>query len=68
MTGVIWSRRPARVRAPATSANLGPGFDALGLALGLYDEVEACVTRVGARRQLRTRLQQAELQLHVRRR
>lgn len=29
------------VRVPATSANLGPGFDALGLALGLYDEVEA---------------------------
>ncbi len=29
-----------RVRAPATSANLGPGFDALGLALTLYDEVE----------------------------
>src|ERR1043166_7993843 len=24
------------VRAPATSANLGPGFDALGLALGVY--------------------------------
>jgi homoserine kinase len=28
------------VRVPATSANLGPGFDCLGLALGLYDEVE----------------------------
>ncbi|MDA8370441.1 MAG: homoserine kinase [Nocardiopsaceae bacterium] len=28
------------VRTPATSANLGPGFDTLGLALGLYDEVE----------------------------
>jgi homoserine kinase len=28
-----------RVRVPATSANLGPGFDAFGLALGLYDEV-----------------------------
>jgi len=26
------------VRVPATSANLGPGFDALGLALSLYDE------------------------------
>ena len=47
MTGVIWSRRPARVRAPATSANLGPGFDALGLALALYDEVEARVTDGG---------------------
>jgi len=29
-----------RVRVPATSANLGPGFDALGLALALYDEIE----------------------------
>lgn len=30
---------PARVRVPATSANLGPGFDSAGLALSLYDEV-----------------------------
>lgn len=30
-----------RVRAPATSANLGPGYDALGLALQLYDETSA---------------------------
>jgi homoserine kinase len=30
---------PVRVRAPATSANLGPGFDTFGLALGLYDDV-----------------------------
>jgi homoserine kinase len=29
------------VRVPATSANLGPGFDALGLALTLYDTVSA---------------------------
>jgi hypothetical protein len=29
-----------RVTVPATSANLGPGFDALGLALGLHDVVE----------------------------
>ncbi|WP_199423464.1 homoserine kinase [Actinotalea solisilvae] len=29
-----------RVRVPATSANLGPGFDALGLAVAHYDEVE----------------------------
>lgn len=33
---------PVRVRVPATSANLGPGFDALGLALSLHDEVVAC--------------------------
>jgi len=29
------------VRVPATSANLGAGFDALGLALALYNEVTA---------------------------
>ncbi|MGQ0519633.1 MAG: homoserine kinase [Actinomycetota bacterium] len=29
-----------RARVPASSANLGPGFDTLGLALGLYVEVE----------------------------
>jgi homoserine kinase len=28
------------VRVPATSANLGPGFDALGLALHLVDDLE----------------------------
>lgn len=28
----------ASVRVPASSANLGPGFDALGLALGIYLE------------------------------
>lgn len=36
-----------RVRVPATSANLGPGFDALGLALSLHDEVEARVSAGG---------------------
>jgi homoserine kinase len=29
-----------RVRAPATSANLGPGFDAAGIALELWNELE----------------------------
>lgn len=29
------------VRVPATSANIGPGFDVLGLALGLHNEVTA---------------------------
>src|SRR5258706_62371 len=38
-----------RVRVPATSANLGPGFDALGLALGRYDEVSARATDAGIR-------------------
>jgi homoserine kinase len=36
-----------RVRVPATSANLGPGFDALGLALTLHDDVVARVTDSG---------------------
>lgn len=31
--------KSVRVRVPATSANLGPGFDALGLALVLHNEV-----------------------------
>jgi homoserine kinase len=44
---VNWARSPAVVRAPGTSANLGPGFDAFGLALGLHDQVEASVTGRG---------------------
>lgn len=32
------------VRAPASSANLGPGFDALGLALDLWNEIEIDTT------------------------
>ena len=31
--------RAVAVRVPATSANLGPGFDTLGLALSVYDEL-----------------------------
>ena len=42
-----WAEQPVLVRVPATSANLGPGFDSLGLALGLHDEVEARVTGSG---------------------
>ncbi|MEO3923678.1 homoserine kinase [Micromonosporaceae bacterium B7E4] len=40
---------PFRVRVPATSANLGPGFDALGLALALYDDVSARTAPSGCR-------------------
>lgn len=36
-----------RVDVPATSANLGPGFDSLGLALELRDELEAEVLDSG---------------------
>jgi len=35
------------VRVPASTANLGPGFDALGLALDLHDTVEVAVTGAG---------------------
>ncbi len=35
--------RSVTVKVPATSANLGPGFDTLGLALALYDELEVRV-------------------------
>lgn len=46
---VNFVRSVVRVRAPATSANLGPGFDAFGLALGIYDRVSARVTGGGVR-------------------
>lgn len=46
MTG-LFTDATVRVRVPATSANLGPGFDALGLALALYDDVSAHVDPAG---------------------
>ncbi|MDI3327640.1 MAG: homoserine kinase [Alicyclobacillaceae bacterium] len=36
-----------RVRVPATTANLGPGFDSLGMALQLYNEIELDVIDQG---------------------
>ena len=36
-----------QARIPATSANLGPGFDTLGMALSFYDEYEAEVIDSG---------------------
>jgi homoserine kinase len=38
------SSREVLVRVPASAANLGPGFDTLGLALALYDEIEVALT------------------------
>lgn len=35
------------VRTPASSANLGPGFDTIGLALGVYDDYELVVEGSG---------------------
>ena len=39
----IPSGRSVVVKVPATTANLGPGFDTLGLALSLYDELTVTV-------------------------
>lgn len=39
--GQLWSpARAARVRVPASTSNLGPGFDLVGLAVTLYLDVE----------------------------
>ena len=38
------NERSVRVRVPATSANLGPGFDALGVACTLYNEMTLTLT------------------------
>jgi len=38
---------PVTVAVPATSANLGPGFDCLGLALGLHDTLTGEVVGSG---------------------
>ncbi|GHH53744.1 homoserine kinase [Streptomyces candidus] len=47
MAGPAFRAAPVRVRVPATSANLGPGFDAFGLSLGLYDDVVVRVADSG---------------------
>lgn len=44
MAAPMFRAATLRVRVPATSANLGPGYDSFGLALSLYDEI---VVRVG---------------------
>src|SRR5712692_4693062 len=44
---MAWAEHVVRVRVPATSANLGPGFDALGLALALHDDVDAWICESG---------------------
>lgn len=47
MAGPAFRAAAVRVRVPATSANIGPGFDAFGLALGLYDDVVVRVAESG---------------------
>jgi homoserine kinase len=44
---LTWATEPVTVRVPATSANLGPGFDSLGLALTWHDTVRAAVRPEG---------------------
>src|SRR6218665_3892948 len=45
--GTVPCGRRVHVQVPATSANLGPGFDTLGLALARYDVLEIEVHGVG---------------------
>ena len=39
MSRLIPAGKSVKVKVPGSSANLGPGFDTLGLALGIYDEI-----------------------------
>jgi homoserine kinase len=47
VTRVDYSDGAVRVRVPASSGNLGPGFDSFGLALAVYDQVTARITDGG---------------------
>ncbi|MSY15284.1 MAG: homoserine kinase, partial [Actinobacteria bacterium] len=41
MAKPTFKANPIQVQVPATSANLGPGFDSFGLALGMHDRYVA---------------------------
>src|SRR5450631_4590228 len=43
LTGLVQGSS-VRVRVAASSGNIGPGFDSIGLALGIWDECMATVT------------------------
>ncbi|MBN9644922.1 homoserine kinase [Corynebacterium mendelii] len=47
MTETLPVGRKAHVKVPASSANLGPGFDTLGIAVSLYDDVDVEITASG---------------------
>ena len=47
MTQTLPTGLTVTARVPASSANLGPGFDTLGIALGLYDEITVTTTGSG---------------------
>ncbi|WP_026551142.1 homoserine kinase [Arthrobacter sp. H20] len=44
---MVAAGQEATIRVPATSANLGPGFDSLGLAVSLFDTVRVRTTTSG---------------------
>ena len=46
-TRMVAAGQEATIRVPATSANLGPGFDTLGLAVSLFDTVTVRTTTSG---------------------
>jgi homoserine kinase len=50
MSATVPVGRTVQVKVPATTANLGPGFDTLGMALALYDELSATVVASGTSR------------------
>lgn len=47
MTVILPAGLTAQVSVAASSANLGPGFDSLGIALGRYDDIVAETTAAG---------------------
>ncbi|MGW5455298.1 homoserine kinase [Nocardia sp. NPDC003979] len=47
MTATLPAGLEVTVRVPASTANLGPGFDCLGMALGIYDEIVVRTTESG---------------------
>lgn len=49
MTGRLFEGAHVRVSVPATSANLGPGYDCLGLALEIRDVIDVRVLPPGER-------------------
>ena len=46
---MTFAHGPIAVRTPASAANLGPGFDSLGLALTMHDRLDAEVLDDGVR-------------------
>lgn len=47
MTATLPAGLTVTARVPASTANLGPGFDSLGMALGIYDEIQVRTTDSG---------------------